>query len=608
VTSKNALRMAKDLVLPDECVTEVMAFLGRRGSGKTYGASKFAEQLYERSAQFIVIDTVGTWWGLRLAANGVDKGLEIPVLGGLHGDIPLEHTAGTLIADLVVDRQLSVVLDVSQWESDADKARFAADFGRRFFHRKRSNPSAVNVILEECQEIVPQNPQREEIQMLHVWTRTAKLGRNYGIGLSLLSQRPQEVNKKVLNLAEVLFAFQLAGTHERKAVEAWIESKDIDEDISGELPKLKVGEPHVWSPALLGISKVVAIDKKWTFDASRTPKLGEKAREVKPLAPIDLTKLQKEMAATIEKAKAEDPTALRKRITELERQAKAKVPAAAVVKEKPVRDEAAIERAVQQAVGERDRHWRGHVASLTKARETMRGVLKRTTSAFARALEELRSIEAEPEVAVVVPPHISTAVATSRVAPMPDPARGVMPVRGKAVLPKSKAPRAEDNGSGVNRSQQRVLNALALIESLGTPSSRRACGFFAAYRRGGRFNDVVSSLKTRGLLDYPSDGFLALTDEGRSLADASAAGIDSIADLHGIWQGLLNNSQWRVLSPLLASYPKPLTREELQAESDYQEGGRFNDVVSSLKTLGAVEYPSKGSVRASDVLFPEGLT
>jgi hypothetical protein len=90
-------------------------------------------------------------------------------------------------------------LDVSQFESDADKARFARAFSDRFFFRKKAAPSAVHVFIEECQEFAPQNPQREEAAMLHAFTRLVKIGRNFGIGVSLLSQRPQEVNKKVLS-------------------------------------------------------------------------------------------------------------------------------------------------------------------------------------------------------------------------------------------------------------------------------------------------------------------------------------------------------------------------------------------------------------------------
>src|SRR5436309_598759 len=123
-----SLRIAPDLALPLDAVTEKLAFLGRTGSGKSYAAQKLAEEIHAAGAQFVALDPVGIWWGLRLAADGKRAGLEIPVLGGLHGDIPLEAGAGALIANLVVDRGVSMVLDVSQFESDADKARFAQAF------------------------------------------------------------------------------------------------------------------------------------------------------------------------------------------------------------------------------------------------------------------------------------------------------------------------------------------------------------------------------------------------------------------------------------------------------------------------------------------------
>ena len=87
-----------------------------------------------------------------------------------------------------------------------------------------------DVFVEECQEFIPQNPQGEENKMLHAFNRMVKIGRNFGIGMSMISQRPQEVNKKSLNLAEILFAFQMTGPQERKTIEGWIAEKGIDED------------------------------------------------------------------------------------------------------------------------------------------------------------------------------------------------------------------------------------------------------------------------------------------------------------------------------------------------------------------------------------------
>src|ERR1043166_6228417 len=146
------LNVSDDLKLPIEAVTEKFAFLGRTGSGKSYAAQKMAEEMARAKAQFVVLDPVGVWYGLRLSAGGKTPGIDIPVLGGRGGDIPLEPSGGALIAYLVVDRCASMVLDVSQFESDAAKARFAHDFADRFFFRKKAAPSAVHIFIDEAQE------------------------------------------------------------------------------------------------------------------------------------------------------------------------------------------------------------------------------------------------------------------------------------------------------------------------------------------------------------------------------------------------------------------------------------------------------------------------
>jgi hypothetical protein len=46
----------------------------------------------------VIADPVGVTWGLRAAANGKDPGRPIIVMGGDHGDVPLE---GAAVGDLV---------------------------------------------------------------------------------------------------------------------------------------------------------------------------------------------------------------------------------------------------------------------------------------------------------------------------------------------------------------------------------------------------------------------------------------------------------------------------------------------------------------------------
>lgn len=373
---------SKPFSLPNDkgkAATEAFAFLGRRGSGKTYAATKFAELLFESGEQFVAIDPVGIWYGLRLGANGKSPGLDVKIFGGLHGDIMLLPTAGALIADVVVDRGISVVIDVSQFETDADKAKFATDFGARFFHRKSQQPSPVHVFIEEAQEIIPQNIQRGEERMLHVWQRMIRLGRNHGIGVTMISQRPQDVNKKALNQAECIFAFQLTGPQERKAVAGWISEKGLDDNLADLLPSLKQGHAHVWSPVWLDVNEEVKIGTKQTFAAGSTPTSDSKPIEVKPLAPDDLDKLVQSMGKAQEQIKANDPRELKRQVAELQKQLTAK--------QKPVTASVTVDqKSIDRAIAARDKFWQGEMAKARKSFEQIQVKVMNAETAIALAL------------------------------------------------------------------------------------------------------------------------------------------------------------------------------------------------------------------------------
>ena len=122
------LKISNTLTLPHDVVTQKLAWMGRTGSGKTYGFTKLAELMLGSGMQVVILDPVGVHWGLRLAANGKDAGVKtIYVFGGLHSDIPIEPSSGRVVADFIADKHISAILDVSQFETDADKTRFATD-------------------------------------------------------------------------------------------------------------------------------------------------------------------------------------------------------------------------------------------------------------------------------------------------------------------------------------------------------------------------------------------------------------------------------------------------------------------------------------------------
>ena len=569
------LHIADNLSLPIEAVTEKLGWLGRTGQGKSYGAQRLAELMHAAGAQFIALDPVGVWSSLRLAADGKSPGISLPIFGGLQGDVPLEPSSGKLIADVIVDRNLTAVIDISQFESDTDKARFATDFGARFFFRKKAAPSAVHIFIEEAQEIIPQNPMRDEAKMLHVWTRIQKLGRNFGIGSSCISQRPQEVNKKCLNQTELLFVFQLTGPQEREAVANWIEEKGIDEDIAAELPKLEQGCPHAWSPAWLNISKVVRITPKWTFDGSSTPKVGAKQKIVQALSPIDLEDLKTKLSATIEKAKAEDPAELRRQIADLKRQLQsrpAETKTLEVPVEVPVLKDGQLDKALAlaQKLDEFSVKLVGSVNDLTVA-------IKTATNPQQKIVPRNFFLNEQHEVRV--------------------------PKRQR----KTDAVNSTPQTDGLTGPQQRILDALAWLESIGvTEPDEAAAAFLAGYTvGGGAWNNPRGALRTKGLLDYVGNGCLRLTDAGRQIARQPDRPLTT-NELHRAVMDRLPGPEQRLLQPLLEAYPKDLSNEELAAAAGYEvRGGAYNNPRGRLRTLGLIEYRGGGRVAARSILFLE---
>ncbi len=583
------LKICTGRFFPLATVTQKLAWLGTTGSGKTYGASKLAEQFWYVGAQFVVLDPVGVWYGLRLASDGRRPSkITIPIFGGLHGDVPLEPTAGALIADLIVDKGISCILDVSQFETDASKAKFAGEFADRFFFRKKAAPSAVHLFLEECQEFVPQNPQRGEERMLHAFIRMQKLGRNFGIGSSYITQRPQEVNKKALNMAQTLFVFRNTGTHERAAIEKWIEDKSLDETIAQDLPKLATGQCHIWSPEFLKISEVVQILEKQTFNASATPEVGAVARARK-LAPIDLDKVRSDMAATIEKAKGDDPKLLKKRIGELERELVGidkKIPTKVI-------DQSAIDRAVADALKKAD-------GMFSREREQWRKLVNTISGAMRNAAKLLALEVNMPE----------SLIAGALVSKIPDKDLRTPKTITVAVRPPVQVrPLGEDSfitpsellastaliPSEMGASERKILVALAQHQD---GMTREHITVLTGFKKSTR-NTYISRLTSRGMVEMAGDRVIP-TPAG---IDALGGDYEPLLTGQELAENLLNTlppGEAAILKVLL-DRQEAVSRDELTEITGQQKSTR-NTYISRLATRQLVVYEG-GSVRASDKLF-----
>jgi hypothetical protein len=255
------------------------------------------------------------------------------------------------MASVLVEKQISAVLDVSEFTT-AETKRFVRDFAEAFFQAKKKSKSPVHVFWEEAQTFAPQTPEKDEGVMLNRVERLLKLGRNYGVGWSLITQQPQAVHKRVLNQAGTVLAHRTIGSHEKKAIIAWVSDKVTKaEELSlvDTLPGLDTGMAHLWSPSFLKVSRTVKVNRKLTFDSSATPEFGEEFVEPKRLAAVDVAKLRESLKSMVEDAEKADPDFLKRRILQLEGELKSrptetKVQIKEVVKEVPVLTEKQLKR------------------------------------------------------------------------------------------------------------------------------------------------------------------------------------------------------------------------------------------------------------------------
>ncbi len=270
--------------LPLDFVTRTLAVIGIRGAGKTVAATVIAEEFCEAGLPWIAIDPVSVWWGLRANPDGTPGGYPVVILGGEHGDLPIEKHMGRDIADAILQQNIPCIIDLSG-ESKTTWRFFVTEFCDRLMELRPAVPR--HVFIEEAPELVPQRPMGEQKRSLAAVDRLIRLGRNWGYGATLISQRFATINKDVLTQCESLLALRSIGKPDRKAVCDWIaecvgvsESEKRAEEFLGSLTTLQDGVGWFWSPQWLNRFCQVRIRGRKTYHPGETRKVGQVPKQV----------------------------------------------------------------------------------------------------------------------------------------------------------------------------------------------------------------------------------------------------------------------------------------------------------------------------------------
>lgn len=617
------IKLSNDIILPPDIVTQAVAILAKRRSGKSYTMRRLVEQLFKADQQIAIVDPKGDQWGIRSSADGESPGLPILILGGEHGDLPLEVTAGETIANLVVKEHVSVLLDISLFRKH-EVATFMTGFLENLYRLKAQEQyrTPIMLVIDEADAIAPQKPQKGEERMLGAANDIVRRGGQRGIGCTLVTQRSAVLNKNVLTQCEMLIVLRTIAPQDLAAMKAWVDVHGTDEEgktLMESLPSLPIGDAWFWSPGWPtadGIFKRTHVLPIETFDSGATPKVGEKKIVPKNLADIDLDSLKSQMAATIEKAQNEDPKILRKRIFELEKQVKDAASRSATPKTNTAMDTFNSPVGVSQwrEYGKKYEYWGYFERQIMEARDKdWSPIVKGWKSLFYKLKEGLERLSQVGEFPIDTPRSDVTFVNVK-----PD-----IEVRKGMAITSNMVEIERENGdiiaNGIkigsegavvkefnspSAPQKKVLDAIAWLRTIGVEEPVKGqVAIVARYKaHSGSFRNLCSELKGAGLVDYPVPGTITLTARGEEFADTE---MGSKGEVHERVYSMLTNSEAKILKALIEVYPEALSNEELVSASGAESfSGSFRNNKSRLSTYGLIEYPKPNYSRAVDFLFP----
>jgi len=559
-----------EFTLPLDYVTQSAAVLAKRGAGKTYTTDVIVEELMECGQVPIIIDPTGAHWGLKSSADGKKPGYPVYVFGGDHADLPLEETSGEIIAQSLVANPFPSVIDTSLLRKCATN-RFLGQFFETLY---RLNRVPLHLICDECDLYAPQRPFGDEARTLGAMEDIVRRGRIKGIGCTLVSQRPAVVNKNVLTQCEMLFTMRLVHPKDIDAVKEWVAvhgDLDTAKQMISDLPALPIGTVWIWCPGWGDIFERVKIRARRTFDSSATPKPGQVMVKPKEFAEVDVKKLGAQIIATVERAKADDPRALRAEIARL----KKAVPL--VTETKEVRVEVPVLHPLE-------------VESINHDLKQCALTLKDVGDMFERLVARFKPSHA---------PNNSHPVATTGQLKRTDRlTEGGVQTRTSATRPE---PGNDGNGT-LSGAERKVLTVLAQHPE-GCEKGKLA--LLSGYTYSGGFRNILSSLRSLSFIRGMNEQTMTITELG-----AEALGpydpLPTGSELAHYWltSGKLSNAEASVLRVLIEQGRLAgMTATELAEAAGYEYSGGFRNILSTLRTAGVISGKNTDVLKASENLF-----
>lgn len=660
------LRVSDDLSLGPDYVVSTAGIFATKGMGKSYLAQVIAEEMLSQGQVIVVIDPTDAWSGLRSSADGKSDGYPILVIGGDHGDLKLEPEAGAgvRLAEAIVAERFSCVICTDGLD-ETRAIRYVREVLETLYKKNRE---PLHVFADECDMFAPQQPKEEEDhRCIRAMSHVVRRGRKKGIGTTLITQRPSELNASVRTQVEMLFVLGMLHNLDIDAVEKWMRLRKkkrgvnaayaLQEEMIESLDTLQLGDAWVWAPRLK-IHKRFRARAKRTFDSGATPKPGQKTRKAKKLAPVDIARLGAAIAEAANRQRENDPTELKKQVASLRKeldragkgQARTEVLENVELRSRlsALEKELAAAKRVKETVEVIKPADLRRLEALVKKIDTL---ILRITGTNANLELHLSGLRAEATKLAEIASRVTQlrgkkagelvgevlALAGSQPIekswsrgdplhhayvthpPKPTKSKSTKPAANayeRSVANGQAAPKAASNGhaisppEGLQPVHLRLLSSIAWWESIGVPSpDLEGVAFIAkTSSTSSAFSNNRSRLRAAGYVDYPRTGCMSLTATGRAVAPPPDLPPTNESLHEAIFQKI-SPVLGRLLRVLIDEYPGEVSLEDLAKRAGTSAtSSAFSNNRSWLKARGLAAYPRSGFVRATELLFPENAS
>jgi cell division septum initiation protein DivIVA len=603
----------KSLIPTFQILEQHVGVLGKTRTGKSSVMRQaFVEPLLKAGKPVTIIDPKGDWWGIKSTADGKHAGFPVVIFGGKHADIPINEHSGKHVAELVAAGNRPCLIDLGGWRV-GERTRFYVDFASTLYLQTQGHRWLV---IDEVHNFAPQVGNKITpltAEMVHWSNRIASEGLGKGLALIVASQRPQKVHKDLLTSIETMIAMKVLHVLDRNAVKDWVDGCGEPvkaREVVDSLGRLQRGEGWVWSPEI-GFGPIrLQFPLFETYDSFKPQRVDQ--RKLKGWASVDLDDVRSKLEAVVKEAEANDPTFLKKRVRELEKQlAKGapRVAAAPAIAEhaskgelrkatatvKRLRgaigvlmdfiikinvrdltangdvDQAELQKAVEAAVNRASKLIESNLAQRNKALEQLQQNAE-------RIVERVRKLVAADDVTISVDVKQNEPF-TVAAAPRPVPPR----------------PAGTRHDGVIGAGEQKILIAIAQNDA---GVYREQLTILTGYKRSTR-DAYIQRLATKGLIDVGPP--VRATEAGIEALPADFEPLPTGDALREHWIRTLPVGERAVLEVLAAAHPDAVSRDEITDRTSYKRSTR--DAYIQRLTLRKLVVSESGAVRASPMLF-----